>query len=684
MSIYTNIRRGCVLTWAAAGGVPIGILACGLLIGSASAGPTRDQKALFTLSDLGTLARLSKPALSPDGKQVALVVSRPDPVEDRSASTLVVMDAKTGAQQVVIVSGDARDPAWSPQGGKLAWLAPDANKAMQINIISLGRDGDSSTVVTNAQKAGIRAFAWSPNGDSFAYLAEDAPVAPAGDARFDRTFEVSDSDYLGTSNLARTRGAEPARLWLIPVQGGKARMLTTNSGYIEELAWQTDGKAVVINAHPGSSIVSERFGSVSSIDIEQGKETIVVPQPANVATEAPIQVSSQGVLAYQHYRGQDPWLYGNNVAVVTDGRSHDVTTSLDRDIIAFDWLGRSDTLLVEAPDHVRTALWQVPMSGPARPLDLGTVNPTSGVSVSRAGTLAFIGSEPDLPPELYVMASPTSKPLRLTSFNSSVLHRRLGRMQTVTWKSDNYDHDGVITYPPDFQSGQRYPMLVHIHGGPHATSRLSFDGGSQFYAANGWLVFEPNYRGSDGQGDRYQTAVIGDATAGPGRDIRAGIAAVLAMGIVDDARIAVTGYSYGGVMTSWMIGHYHDWCAAIPGGVVVDFADYYDHSDTGIWIGSLLGSPHLPENRQKYVEQSPATYLSQATTPTLIMQNVGDPNATIGQAYTLYHALKDRGVKSRFIVFGIDGHGVSDPFLKQLSYARTLAWMNENCGPVKR
>jgi dipeptidyl aminopeptidase/acylaminoacyl peptidase len=134
-------------------------------------------------------------------------------------------------------------------------------------------------------------------------------------------------------------------------------------------------------------------------------------------------------------------------------------------------------------------------------------------------------------------------------------------------------------------------------------------------------------------------------------------------------------------MTSWLIGHHHDWCAAVPGALVVDFAGYYDQSDTGIWIDSLLGSPHLPQNARKYLEQSPATYLDQATTPTLIMQNVGDNNAPVAQAYGLYHALRDRGIKTKFVIFGIDGHGPGDPYHERQAVVRTLAWINENCGP---
>jgi dipeptidyl aminopeptidase/acylaminoacyl peptidase len=658
-----------------------GLLTCVMLCGVGADGSAASSQGApqFTLEDLGGLARLSTPALSPDGKWVALIVARPDPAENRVVTTLNLIDTRTGAQRF-LVSGELSHLAWSPRSDQLAWLASDSDKTQQIYRFALDSEVGVPIVVTKSVKgAGVQDFAWSPDSESFAYLAEQAPIKPTGNARFDRSFEASNEDYLGTTYLSRTHGPGPARLWLISTRGGSSRLLTTNADHIEQIAWQADGKSIYVIAHAGTTIVAQRFAAISSVNVQDGALTPVVARPANVGS-VPMRVSSTGLLAYQHYQGQDPWLYDSNVAVVNGGQARDVTAALDRHIEAFDWLADGSTLLVQGLEHVRRALWTVSLSGAARRLDLHAVNPETGVAVSRNGRLAFIASEPSLAPELYVMASVTAKPVRLTHINSAVNQRQLGKVDVVTWQNDGFDHDGLLTYPPDFRPGQRYPMLVSIHGGPHYSSQLSFNGDSQFYAAQGWLVFEPNYRGGDGQGDRYRTAVINDATAGPGRDLAAGIAAVTTRGLVDEARIALAGWSYGGVMTAWMIGHSQKWCAAIPGALVVDFADYYNQSSTGIWIGSLLGSPYLEGNRKKYEEQSPETYLDQATTPTMILHNAGDDNAPVTQAYALFHALKDRGIKTRLIVFGTDGHEPGDPFHERQVVVRTLAWMQEHCG----
>ena len=131
----------------------------------------------------------------------------------------------------------------------------------------------------------------------------------------------------------------------------------------------------------------------------------------------------------------------------------------------------------------------------------------------------------------------------------------------------------------------------------------------QLLAAKGWIVFSPNYRGSDNMGREYQRAIINDTGDGPGRDVMAGIAEVIAQGFVDEDRIAVSGWSYGGFMTTWLISHYHIWKAAVAGAAVTDWLDYYNASDINLWPGyGLGGSPWLNNNLQNYWKQSPITY----------------------------------------------------------------------------
>ena len=204
--------------------------------------------------------------------------------------------------------------------------------------------------------------------------------------------------------------------------------------------------------------------------------------------------------------------------------------------------------------------------------------------------IAFTATTPERPSELYVMDTPDAKPRRLTNFNAWTGDVALGKMERITWKSDAFESDGVVVYPPGFDASRKYPLVLLIHGGPTASSKLSFSSQAQLMAAQGWIVFQPNYRGSDNLGHAYQVAIVGDAGAGPGRDVMSGVAALRAKPYVERTKTAVTGWSYGGYMTSWLIGNYPaEWKAAMAGAPVTDLEDQYNFGDGSIAWRHLLG-----------------------------------------------------------------------------------------------
>ena len=154
--------------------------------------------------------------------------------------------------------------------------------------------------------------------------------------------------------------------------------------------------------------------------------------------------------------------------------------------------------------------------------------------------------------------------------------------------------DGVVTYPPDFAAGRKYPLVLYVHGGPRSASKESFSSRAQLLAAQGWVVFEPNYRGSDNLGNKFQAAIWNDSGDGPGRDVMSGVEQLKKRGFVDESRMAVTGWSYGGYMTTWLLGHFPVWKAAIAGAAVTDLVDQYTFGDSNVRRRREAGRISLP------------------------------------------------------------------------------------------
>jgi dipeptidyl aminopeptidase/acylaminoacyl peptidase len=302
------------------------------------------------------------------------------------------------------------------------------------------------------------------------------------------------------------------------------------------------------------------------------------------------------------------------------------------------------------------------------------------MSISKDGAIAFAGTTTMRPSELYYMATPTSAPQRLTTVNDEVASVPLGKSEILNWKNDNFDENGIVTYPPDFNPSQKYPLVLYIHGGPAAASMMTFSPQAQLYAAQGWVVFQPNYRGSDNLGRQYQGAIRNDAGEGPGRDVIAGIDLLKAKGFVDETRMCVSGWSYGGYMTTWMTGHYPDmWKCAVTGASVTNRLDQYNFSDSAGGGGG--NSPYTnPQNMERTLAQSPISAASKVKAPTLILHDTGDYRVAITESFEWFHALKDNGVTTQFIAYPVYGHSPSDPVHQRDVQRRWVEWMQTYLG----
>jgi dipeptidyl aminopeptidase/acylaminoacyl peptidase len=331
-------------------------------------------------------------------------------------------------------------------------------------------------------------------------------------------------------------------------------------------------------------------------------------------------------------------------------------------------------------------LWIQPLEGAARRLDTGKAVPASDVTISRSGQMALLASEPDHPTELYFLSSPGSRLERLTGFNAQIAALDLGRQEPIQWRgADNFNMDGILTYPPGYQAGRPYPLVLYIHGGPRGASNMAFSARAQWLAAHGWIVFQPNYRGSDNLGNAFQAAIWNDAGAGPGRDVMSGVDLLIKRGIADPARMAVSGWSYGGYMTTWLLGNYPDrWRAGVAGAAVTDHIDQYVLSDIHAPVATYYrGSPFTDDKLlQDYREQAPISYATGIKAPTLVLSDLGDQRVPTTESFILFHILRDRGVETKFIAYPVPGHSPSDPVHQRDVDRRWAAWLQEHLGAV--
>jgi dipeptidyl aminopeptidase/acylaminoacyl peptidase len=641
----------------------------------------------FDISHLDKITRVADPQISPDGKWIAVVVSRPNFALDRYDAELVLVDAASGHQRVLTHDRPGVSfPRWSPAGDRLAFLSAGTNNETQIFVLPMA-GGEAFQLTKSA--SGVQQFAWRPDGSMLAFVAADEAPKKTGDEKFNDSFEVGNDDYL-------VRAAPmPAHLWLIAADGGDARRLTSGnwtlpvshppSSPASPVSWSPDGKSIafvkVETPHPGDA----DYSSLQILDVASGSFHPVTGRTKNEGY--PVFSPDGSRIAYWFPRdGQTKNVNEIYSVSSSGGESANLTRNIDRNIQRAIWMTDGKSLLVGANDGTTVGLWIQPLTGSAHRVPLGKICPNSSfwvdMSLGRNGEIAFAGVEPERPPELYYLASPTGPVKRLTDFNREIAAFALGKTETLDWDGPNGFHmDGVVTYPPEFAASRKYALVLYIHGGPRSASREGFSSRAQLLAANGWVVFEPNYRGSDNLGNAFQAAIWNDAGDGPGRDVMSGVELLKKRGFVDETRMAVTGWSYGGYMTTWLLGHYPVWKTAIAGAAVTNWLDQYNLGDANIRrAGGFGGSPYVGSNAAAYLQQSPITYAGKIKAPTLILSDVGDYRVPITQSYELYHVLKDNGVPTRFFAYPVGGHSPSDPVRQRDVDRRWVGWLKEYLG----
>jgi dipeptidyl aminopeptidase/acylaminoacyl peptidase len=641
---------------------------------------------VFQLSDLQKIVALHDPQISPDGKQIAVIVSTPNWTTDKAGIEIDLVDVAHGTRRALIKNRESLSmPRWSPDGTRLAFFAKDPRTKQTQIFVSPINGGAASRVTDNKQ--GIDDYAWSPDGQRFAFIAQDPPLNADAIKAHNKVFQVTNGHFLLTKDVA------PWHLWVAPAGGGKATRLThgdfslgTDQGGTTTPAWSRDGKRIAFTKIPGVHWASAFRSVIAAVNVASGDIRTLVPEK----TSDHLEFAPTGD-AYAFSRPRDgDQNNGDAVYVNLGGKTDDATAALARHFTTYRWMPDGQALITAGGLGTHTVLWEQPLSGKARLLDLGEVeandglgtttsNDTTSMSVSSTGAIAFIGTTAKHPSELYVLDSLNAKPRRLTDVNAFTDSLDLGRTESIGWDGpDGFREDGVLVYPVGYQPGRKYPLVLVIHGGPTISSNAGFQRLAQLFAAAGFLVFQPNYRGSPNLGDAYEHAIYRNTGDGPGKDVMAGLAAVEKLGMVDESRIGVSGWSYGGFMTAWLTSHYDVWKAAVAGAPVTDWLmdysiSYYQEGDAFLF-GS---SPWTDAGWEIWRAQSPINYVRNVKAPTLILADVMDTNVPMVNAEEWYHGLRDNGVTVEFYAYPETSHLPHDVVQVSDVYRRWVGWMEK-------
>ena len=623
----------------------------------------------FGVGDYAKVARVTDPRISPDGRAAVVVVSRPNYTDNHFDSELVRVSLPSGAvRELTHQRKTARHPRWSPAGDRLAFLADTAGQAQ---IFVLENDGGEAIQLTHVS-TGVQAFEWRPDGKVIAFIAPDE--APSRE-KYDDAFEVEANDYLMRA------GTQPSHLWTIASAGGTPTRLTSGHWSVSgvNLAWTPAGDRIVFFSQPSSgtrdsdkrSIKSVGAGGDNPVPVEGVGErrcwqASFSPDGRWLALACPVD---------GHVKNQMELL----LLPAAGGEFKRLSAALDRNFSRGLWAADSKAVIAAAPDGAGSGLWSIALDGTAQRWQLGSVSGISqDVSIGPGGQIVLVGSEAQRPPELYLLKGPQGGAVRLTNFQSEIGGLKLGKTESMFWKSDDgLPLSGVLTFPPDFDASKRYPLLLNIHGGPWGSSRESFSERSQMFAARGWIIFEPNYRGSDNAGNALFAAVYRDHGAGPGRDVMAGLAELKKRPYIDASRIGVSGWSYGGYMTIWLIGHYQGWKAAMAGAAVIDLMDDYNLNDLRLFTRAFSDTLTSPADLALMKEQSPFTYVDQMKTPLLMISDTGDVRVPVTQSYKLFNALRERGREVKMVLYPVAGHFPADPYRLRDIDRRWADWFSE-------
>ncbi len=656
-----------------------------LAMAAASSGQAAEPRHLVP-DDIFNERAVSSPALSPDGAWVAYAVKALDKAQDKGVTHLW-MTSWDGKQTVQLTSAPKESentPRWSPDGRYLAFISGrrDDDEADQLWL--LDRLGGEAQKITSG-KASVEDFAWSPDGKSIALILRDAPPEPPKPAEGEkadakRPQPIVIDRFQFKQDIAGYLGVQRGRLFVMSLADKTPARVTTGD-YEEALpAWSPDGKSI--------AFVSKR---VKDIDRDYNTDVYVVEAKAGGALHAvTTYAGADSDPEWGSYPAWSPdgksiaYLQGGEirkigygvhtlaVAPAAGGAPRILTPTLDRNVYSPHWSADGKRITVVVEDDQINRLVEIPAAGGA-PKDLVAGRKVvEDYDTDGKGKIVAQVGVPDSLPELYVVAKGETRPL--THQNDWLKAVAQASVEEIKFKSsDGTEVHGFLVKPPGYQAGRKYPTVLRLHGGPQSQYNLSWNREWQMLAAQGYVVVASNPRGSNGRGEAFGMALYADWGPPAVRDVLAGVDYAVAQGIADPNRLGVGGWSYGGILTNYVIAMDSRFKAATSGASISNVLAGYGTDQYIRDYEVELGRPW--EHPEAWMKVSyPFYHADKIVTPTLFLGGDKDFNVPLLNTEQMYQALRSLGVETKMVIYPGQFHGLTRPSFLKDRLDRYIAW----------
>ena len=613
--------------------------------------------------------------ISPDGEWIAFTVSEARTEGDKSDYlTHIHMVRSDGSRQYQLTRGDhsASNPQWSPDGRYLSFTSGRNDDGNQIWMID--PKGGEAWQVTEADGS-VSSYRWSNSGSHIAFSMTDPPTDEEEQRRRERRdVNVVDEDL------------RYAHIYVFEVEPEKEasadiRRLTEGEFHVGHFDWSPDDETIVFDHQPRPGTQYWPETSISTVPSDSGAVEKIIDLGGSDTT--PLYSPDGNYLAFTSDNGDPRWPghYYIFVMDLEDGSYRQLGETFDDEARLMEWAPDGESIYYTELHRTSIDLFAMPVDGGEyRQITRGDGRFT-GLSLNADGTrLAAIHQDFHKSPDVIVSDESDFQPDRLTDINEGFELTELARAEVIIWESfDGLEIESPLIYPLDYEEGKTYPVILDVHGGPTGVYGESYLASSfaplQQFAAEGYFVLRPNFRGSGGYGREFRFANVSDWGYGDLEDMKAGIDYLVERGMVDEERQGIMGWSYGGYMASFAITRTDRFQASIVGAGVTNLISMTGTADIPGFLPDYFEAEFW-ENYDRFKKHSAIFNVENISTPTLILHPEEDVRVPPTQGFELYNALKRLDIETQMVTYPRQPHGIREPKFRIDMVERQIDWMN--------